>query len=158
MAVVRRVVTLDSSKHHLRPETMVCAEQASRLRSTVELPFKLQVAMTTEMYEQKHGRSAPPAHDGRSDSAECAASTARRGDATLLVALPHAEMPAFPLWLHRRPRPTVRRRLWCSLSGTRRRLPGQSSDTADMAAILVLLLRRPLWWHRDTRHRRSQTS
>ena len=41
VAVVRRIVTLESSKHHLRPETMVCPDQASRLRATVELPFKL---------------------------------------------------------------------------------------------------------------------
>ena len=78
VAVVRRIVTLDISKHHLRPETMVCPEQASRLQATTELPFKLpQVVMTTEVYEQLHGgRITPPAQDGCSDSAARGASAA----------------------------------------------------------------------------------
>ena len=78
VAVVRRTVAIATTKHHLRPDTMVCLEQASRVQSTVELPFKLPtMAMTTEMYEQKHGRIAAPAQDGCSDIAAHGASVER---------------------------------------------------------------------------------
>ena len=111
VAVVRRIVTLDSSKHHLRPETMVCPQQASRSQATTELPFKLpQVVMTTEVYEQLHGgRITPPAQDGCSDSAARGASAAFGrlfGSAPLPVEEPATSAP--PL----RP-PPVHGQQWC---------------------------------------------
>ena len=166
VAVVRRIVTLDISKHHLRPETMVCPEHASRLQATVELPFKLpQVVMTTEVYEQLHGgRITPPAQDGCSDSAARGASAAF-GRLFGSAPPPDKEEPAASA-----PAPFVRPPCTAnsgvtalvqleraaetlgSATGPGAALPALPSDVADRAAVIAVLLCR-LVWHRAARRR-----
>ena len=68
VALFRRIVTHDRSDHHLRPETMVCIEQASRVQEAVKVPFQNpKAAMTTEQYRRSAAQRQPQ-QEGRTAS------------------------------------------------------------------------------------------
>ena len=74
VAVARRIQEFETKQHHLRPETMVCVEQASRVRENVKFPFALpKVAMTTAAFKQRFAISSALADIRDPRDAGCAA-------------------------------------------------------------------------------------